>query len=200
MDQLGVARRQLDAVVASLPRPCRHLAKTRRHAVHLVGRHRVHRRPQERRAEGERQFGRSEQRPLPLFGVRMVPGLHRVDAAVADLQEDRRALGVHGVDHLSEGLDPLPRVHKRHARRGASFLVDARVALHDQAHARSGVGDELAGVELARVGTGASALEHRRPVQTVAHDSRADPQGCVENGHGSAPSRARCRGTGPGAG
>src|SRR6266480_2131330 len=106
----------------------------------------------------------------------MVPPLHGIDAAVPDLQEHSGPLAMHGVDHLPELQHSLARVDQRHARRGAALVVDARVALDDEADAGPGVADELPGIQLGRVRARAGSLEHRRPVETVANTGRPDLQ------------------------
>src|SRR5205823_1083399 len=76
---------------------------------------------------------------------------------------------------------PVAPVDERHARGGATLLVDAGIALDDEPDAVAGVLGERAGVDVDGVGTGAGALEHGRPVQAVAHRRRADAQRRLEN-------------------
>ena len=167
MDQLGVARRQLDAVVASFPGPRRDLAAPRRHGVDLVRRHRMDRSPQEGGAQGQRQFRRRQQRSFAFLGVRVVPRLHGVDAAVADLQEDRSTLSVNRIDHLTQRQHSLSGVDECHPRRRTPLLVDARVALHDQPDTSARVGDELATDAVGPVARPPAQAANRPPGEQV---------------------------------
>ena len=136
VDQLGVARRELEAVVAGLARPRGGLAVLHGHGADVVGRHHVDRRAPVHGAEREGWLRRRQQRPLALGGVGLVPRLHREQPAEAHLDPDRRTRPVDGVDHRRQAEHPLPRAHDRHARRGAALVVEAGVALDDEADAR----------------------------------------------------------------
>jgi hypothetical protein len=95
---------------------------------------------------------------------------------VAELNEDRRALPVHGVDHRREAQHLCPRVDTGHAGRGASFGSDTRRTLDDETDAVPRVLLEVAGVDLGGIVTVARAFEHRRAIEAVADRARSDSQ------------------------
>ena len=109
--------------------------------------------------------------------VRLVPRLHRVQATVTELDEDRRALGVHRVDHRREPQHLLARVDARHAGRRPPFGEDARRALDDEADTVARVLDEVGRVTVGDVVAVARAFEHRRAVEPVADRRAADCDG-----------------------
>ena len=183
IEELGVGRGQLDAVVPGLACPRRHLAEPHRHRPYLVRGHYVDGNAGEDRPEHQWQRAHGEDGIPAPRRVGLVPRLHRVQAAVADLQEDRGALGVHRLDHGAQRQHPLTGVHQRHPRRGAALFVDARVALHDQPDALPRVLDEVLGVGGGRVGAGAGAFEDRRAVEAVANRRRSDAKRCPEHAH-----------------
>ena len=90
VDQLGVARRELEPVVAGLARPRRRLAVLHGHGADVVAGHHVDRRAPVDRAERERWLRRRQQRLLALRGVGLVPRLHGEQPAEAHLDPDRR--------------------------------------------------------------------------------------------------------------
>ena len=91
VDQLGVARRELEAVVAGLARPRRGLAVLHGHGADVVAGHHVDRRAPVHGSERERRLRRRQQRLLALGGVGLVPRLHGEQPAEAHLDPDRGA-------------------------------------------------------------------------------------------------------------
>ena len=183
VEEFGVGGTELHAVVPRLPGPRGHPAELLGQPVDLVGTQHVHRDTPERGPEQQRHGRDGEEWALAARRVRLVPGLHGVDAAVSELEEDGGVLGVDGLDHRRHAEHPLTRAHDRHAGRRATLVEDAGAALDDEAHAGAGVLDEVAGVDAGRVGPRAGSFEHGRPVQAVAHDGRADRQRRAQDIH-----------------
>jgi len=178
------SRTRVGSPRSPLPRPRRHLAVAVDHRPYVVGAHRVHGGAAERRLQPPPGRAGRQQRARALAAVRLVPRLHGEEPAVAHLDPDGGAGGGHGVDHRGQPEHALTGVDQRHTRAGATLLVEARVALDDQADPGLGAGDELLGVLRRAVGTVAGAVEDGRRVEPVAHRrGPPDPQPRVEGAH-----------------
>ena len=91
-----------------------------------------------------------------------------------ELDEDRRALGMDGIDHRREAHDLRARVDARHPGRGPAFREDARRPLHDEPDTVARVLDEVDRVARGHVVTVARPFEHRRAVEPVPDRRAAD--------------------------
>ena len=90
---------------------------------------------------------------------------------------------MHRLHHWRQRHHAVARVDQGHARRCASLVEDAGVALDDETDAVAGVLHEVLRVDLGRVGARPRALQDRRAVQPVPHDGAADGQRRREHCH-----------------
>jgi hypothetical protein len=167
VQQLGVAARQLDAVVAGLARPRGDDAEALGEHLDLAG-------GEDRgvaavqRAQPHRQAARG-QRAARCGRARMaVPALEREQAAVPELDDDLAAGLVHAAGQRGEREHARALADDGHAGRGATLRKHDRVALNDEAEAGLHVRDEVLHVDGGRIRGAAGPLEHRRAVQAVA--------------------------------